>query len=192
MKRKMVRTVGMLGLSVVLATGVAGCSGSEQRGPDVADSQKLNVPADAGEGSSGRAEDGGVTGDSYDVKDAEEENNTESALFEGANLNGRVIEFSDAGFTITPVHTVVYEDGSTSSWESAPGYEKEEDNIYITYEEDAVFEIVYFSMSQQIETGREDGNKSDVKKETTVYIFGSCQDEKSWTADKVLIQRWVD
>lgn len=197
MRKKLKRAAVIFELGVVLIGSMAGCSGKGNIESDVSNVQGVDRPT--GTGISSDAQDSGAAGDSGDAAGSNDtgtvdggEKNTESILFDGADLNGRVVEFSDTGFAITPVHTTVYEDGTTSSWEAAPGYEKEEDNINITYAENAVFEIVYFSMSQQIETLREDGDKSDVKKETMVYIFGSCQDEKNWTADKVLIQRWVD
>ena len=101
-----------------------------------------------------------------------------------------MLEFSDTGFTITPIYREVFEDGPSNSWEAVPGKEKEEDNIYVTYTEDTVFEDVYFSMSLQEVSSREDADKSGIKKQTEVYVFGSSEDRKNWTADKVLIQKW--
>lgn len=68
--------------------------------------------------------------------------------------------------------------------------EKEENNLYVTYTEDTVFEVVYFNRSLQDVSSREDADKSSIKKQTVVYVFGSSEDEKNWTADKVIIQRW--
>jgi len=45
-------------------------------------------------------------------------------------------------------------------------------------------------MDSQSEISREDTDKSSIKKETDVNIFGTCQDEKNWIADKVVIIRW--
>ena len=45
-------------------------------------------------------------------------------------------------------------------------------------------------MSSQAETSREDTDKSSIKKDTDVNIFGTCQDEKHWIVDKVVITRW--
>lgn len=222
MRRKMLRTVGILSLGVTLCLGMAGCVGKGDGEPGLQDIQSITIHDDE-IGSNSKMEDGSEansepslpdrqsdelkngdeTGNSNEIKDSGEaesnneagssangEGNTESVYFEGADLNGRVLEFSDTGFTITPVHTVVYEDGTRNSWEAAPGKEKEEDNIYVTYTEDTVFEVVYFSMSLQEVSSRGDADKSDIKKQTMVYVFGSSQDGKNWTADKVLIQRW--
>ena len=146
---------------------------------------------DSPDSQSGELNNGDEAGDSNRIKDSGEvEGNTESVYFEGADLNGRVLEFSDTGFTITPIYREVFEDGTSSSWEAAPGKEKEEDNIYVTYAEDTVFEIVYFNRSLQEVSSKEDADKSSIKKQTAVYVFGSSEDGKNWTADKVVITRW--
>ena len=53
-----------------------------------------------------------------------------------------------------------------------------------------VFQITNFSRSSQAETSREDTDKSSIEIDTRVNIFGPCQDEKHWIADKVVIERW--
>ncbi len=173
MRRKMLRTAGILILSFGLSMGVVGCA------PDSPESQSVELNNGDGAGDSNEIKDSGTV-----------ESNTESVYFEGADLNGRVLEFSDTGFKMTPIYTEVFEDGTRNSWEAAPGYESEEDNIYVTYTEDTVFEVVYFNMSLQDVSSREDADKSSVKKQTVVYVFGSSEDGKNWIADKVLIQRW--
>ena len=108
-------------------------------------------------------------------------------FLEGAQLQGTVVEFSETGFTLSPASTEA--DGKVLA-EAAPGSESDEDNIQITYTDDTVFQIVYFSTSSQSEVSREDTDKESVKKRTSVAIFGSCQDTHHWTADKILIIRW--
>ena len=158
---------------------------------DSLDSQGAESDNGDGAGESGKIEYSGEAEGNNEVGNSTGvEGGTESVYFEGADLNGRVLEFSDTGFTITPVHTVVYEDGTSNSWEAAPGKEKEEDNIHVTYTEDTVFEVVYFDRSLQEVSSREDADKSSVKKQTLVYVFGDGEDGKNWTADKVLVQRW--
>ena len=36
----------------------------------------------------------------------------------------------------------------------------------------------------------DDTDKESVKKQSSVCVFGSCQDTYQWTADKILILRW--
>lgn len=201
MRRKMLRTAGILTLSVVLSMGMAGCAGKGDGEPGTLDIQSVTINDSDGVGSdsepdspdsqSAAIDNGDGAGDSSEIKDGgEAEGNTESVYFEGADLNGRVLEFSDTGFTMTPIYREVFADGTSNSWEAAPGKEKEEDKIYVTYTEDTVFEVVYFNMGLQDVSSRENADKSSIKKQTVVYVFGSSEDGKNWTADKVIIQKW--
>lgn len=186
-------------MGFVLSMGMAGCAGKGDGEPATLDIQSVTLPDSGGAGSNSEPD----SPDSNEIKDSGEvennnetgnsasaESNTESVYFEGADLNGRVLEFSDTGFTITPVYTEVFADGTRGSWEAAPGKENAENNIYVTYTEDTVFEVVYFSVNLQDVSSREDADKSSIKKQTLVYVFGSSEDEKNWTADKVIIQKW--
>lgn len=208
MRRKMLRTVGFLTLSFVLSFGMVGCAGKGDSETGTLDIQSVTLHESDGIGSNSEMKDGSEENSEPDNQSAELNNgdgaennneikdsgevksNTESVYFEGADLNGRVLEFSDTGFTITPIYREVFADGTSNSWEAAPGKENEEDNINVTYTEDTVFEIVYFNMSLQDVSSREEADKSSIKKQTIVYVFGSSEDGKNWTADKVLIQRW--
>lgn len=201
MRRKMLETVGILSLGVTLCLGMAGCAGKGSSEPHTLDIQSTtlqdsdemgsNSEQDSLDRSSAELSNSEGEGESSKVKDSgETDDNTESVYFEGADLNGRVLEFSDTGFTITPIYREVFADGTSNSWEAAPGKEKEEDNIYVTYTKDTVFEAVYFNMGMQDVSSREDADKSSIKKQTVVYVFGSSEDGKNWAADKVIIQRW--
>lgn len=201
MRRKMLRTAGILILSLGLSMGMVGCAEKGDGEPSTLDIQGVtlhdsdetgdNSGQDSPDSPSAELSNSEGEGESREVKDSgETDGNTDSVYFEGADLNGRVLEFSDTGFKMTPIYTEVFADGSRNSWEAAPGKEKEEDNIYVTYTEDTVFEVVYFNMSRQEVSSREDADKSSIKKQTVVYVFGSSEEGKNWTADKVLIQRW--
>ena len=201
MRRKMLRTAEILILSFVLSMGLVGCAGKGDGEPGTLDKQSVTLndsdvigsdsEPDSTDNQSAELNNGNAAGESNKIKDSGEvKGNTESVYFEGADLNGRVLEFSDTGFTITPIYREVFEDGTSNSWEAAPGKEKEEDNIYVTYTEETVFEIVYFNRSLQEVSSREDADKSSIKKQSEVYVFGSSENEKNWTADKVLIQKW--
>ena len=74
--------------------------------------------------------------------------------------------------------------------QAAPGSESDEDSIQVIYTDDTVFQIVNLSRSLQTEVSREDTDKESVKKQSSVCVFGSCQDTYLWTADKILILRW--
>lgn len=205
MRKKMLKAAGVFCLCMVLCISIVGCSGKENN-----QSNTPNVHTIKESGSNEGVETGGSKGNSEEsisngAESSHEEagnNSTESSgemlddskeegvFYDGANLSGRVVDFSDTGCTITPRTMIIYEDGSMGGGIAAPGYESEETNIHITYAEDVVFQIVYLSMGTQAEISREDTDKNSIKKETDVNIFGTCQDEKHWTADKVVITRW--
>lgn len=111
-------------------------------------------------------------------------------FFDGANLHGSVVEFSDEGFSLSPATTEKEEGGGEVMAQAAPGSESDETNIQITYTDNTVFQIVNLSMGSQSEVSREDTGKESVKKQSSVCVFGSCQDTYHWTADKILILRW--
>lgn len=199
MKRKMLKAAGVLCLFTVLCMGMTGCAGKENEQPDLSDVHMTNESdysediVTNGENSSNEAEGSqddmaGNAAESSSV--ITEDSKEEGVFYDGANLSGRVVDFMDTGFTITPRTLIVYEDGSSEGGIAAPGYESEETNIHITYAEDVVFQVIYFSMGSQTEISREDADKNSIKKETDVNIFGTCQDEKHWIADKVVITRW--
>lgn len=199
MKRKMLKAAGVLCLFTVLCMGMTGCAGKENEQPDLSDVHMTNESGYSedivtnGENSSNEAEGSqddmaGNAAESSSV--ITEDSKEEGVFYDGANLSGRVVDFTDTGFTITPRTLIVYEDGSSEGGIAAPGYESEETNIHITYAEDVVFQVIYFSMGSQTEISREDADKNSIKKETDVNIFGTCQDEKHWIADKVVITRW--
>lgn len=111
----------------------------------------------------------------------------DGAFLYGANLQGSVVEFSETGFSLSPATT----EGNVMA-EAAPGSESDENNIQITYTDNTVFEIVNLSRSLQSEVSREDADKESVKKQSSVCVFGSCQDSHHWTADKILILKWQE
>lgn len=108
-------------------------------------------------------------------------------FFEGAQLQGTVVEFSETGFTLSPASTEA--DGKVLA-EVAPGSESDENNVQITYTDNTVFQIINYSKDSLSELSREDTDKESVKKQSSVAVFGSCQDTYHWTADKILIIRF--
>ncbi len=196
MKKKMLKAAGVFCLSIILCTGMAGCSGKENDQPNTPDIQTTKesgsnegLEENSSDEAEGNQEDAGnnSTENSSGMPD---DSKVGGIFYDGADLSGRVVDFSDTGCTITPRKMIINEDGSMEGGIAAPGYESEETNIHITYAEDVVFQVIYFSMGAQAEISREDSDKSNIKKETDVNIFGTCQDEKHWTADKVVITRW--
>lgn len=205
MRKKMLKAAGVLCLSAVLCISMAGCSGKGNEQSSQPDMNMSNKDGNIGDMETGGVNDSRrAAGDHRATADSSAENNNgaegssgmsddskeEGVFYDGANLSGRVVEFSDTGCTITPRTMIINEDGSMEGGIAAPGYESEETDIHITYTEDVVFQIINFGMGSQTEISREDADKNSIKKETDVNIFGTCQDEKNWTADKVVITRW--
>lgn len=198
MKRKMLKAAGVFCLSTVLCMCMTGCGeqGNSQSDPPevhmtTENSYSGDIATDGennGNEAEGSQEDAGS--DVAENSSTTANNSEEGVFYDGANLSGRVVDFTDTGFTITPRTLVINEDGSMEGGIAAPGYESEETNIHITYAEDVVFQVIYFGMGSQTEISREDADKNSIKKETDVNIFGTCQDEKHWIADKVVITRW--
>lgn len=112
------------------------------------------------------------------------------SFFDGANLEGDVVEFSETGFSLSPATTETVEGGGKIMEIAVPGLESDENMIQIAYTDDTVFQIVNLSASAQSEVSREDADKESVKKQSSVCVFGSCQDSRHWTADKILILKW--
>jgi hypothetical protein len=111
-------------------------------------------------------------------------------FYDGANLQGDVVEFSETGISLSPATTETDADGGQVLAQAAPGSESDENNVQITYTDDTVFQIVTISTSSGSELSREDTDKESVKKQSSVAVFGSCQDTYHWTADKILILRF--
>lgn len=180
MKKKLKKTISMIcagGLAVIC---LAGC------GKGTADSPKIptqeiqqNNVVDGAQANNNAADDGASN------------SMGNGGMFDGANLEGSVVEFSDEGFSLSPA-TTKEEGGGMLSAEAAPGSENDENNIQITYTDNTVFQIVNLSRSSQSEVSREDADKESVKKQSSVCVFGSCQDSHHWTADKILILKWQE
>ena len=120
---------------------------------------------------------------------SEDSDKSDSNFFREADLQGSVVEFSDSGFEMSIAVTTKEGDGEVMV-EAAPGAEKEEDLVTITYASDVTFEILTMDMASLTEISREGTDKESIKKKTSVLIFGSSQDTYHWTADKVMIVRW--
>ena len=166
MWKKAVRIVCAGGLSVLCLAG-CGKDAAGSLGMPMQDIQQNNVANDAESGSAGNGE-----------------------FYDGADLEGSVVEFSDEGFFLSPATTETEAGGGQVMTQAAPGAESDDKNVQISYDDHTVFQIVNLSISSQKEISREDTDKESVKKQSQVCVFGSCQDAAHWTADKILVLRW--
>lgn len=177
MKKKSKKTISMIcagGLAVICLAGCGKATADspitpiqEEQQDNLVDGMDNNAAGDGASGSKGNG-----------------------TFFDGANLQGSVVEFSDKGFSLSPATTEKEEGGGEVMEQAAPGAESDENNVRITYTDNTVFRIVNLSISAQSEISREDTDKESIKKQSDVCVFGSCQDTHHWTADKILILRW--
>ena len=210
MKKMWKKTIGIfcaVGLSVMC---LAGCGKDTAGSPEistqeiqqnnVADGAQENNNAadDKAQADNNTADDGGQENRENDAPleqgadnnvadDGASGSRGDGEFLEGAQLQGTVVEFSETGFTLSPASTEA--DGKVLA-EVAPGSESDENNVQITYTDNTVFQIINYSKDSLSELSREDTDKESVKKQSSVAVFGSCQDTYHWTADKILIIRY--
>lgn len=202
MKKKMYKKfVGLAGMTMVTLMCLTGCS---QETPE---STKLDTypivndsTSNAGDKQQEQIQQEQITqgeqgkSDFYagaDLQGSSQEKpeQEDSDYFAEADLQGSVVEFSDSGFELSAAE-VIKEDEGEVMVQAAPGAENEEDLITITYSSDVTFEIITMDSASLTEISREDTDKQSIKKQTSVLVFGNCQDTYHWTADKVIIMRW--
>lgn len=187
MKKNWKKMTGVLCVGGLLAVCLAGC------GKDEADSIGLPVQEIQQDNMADKPQEDQVPADQENHEPLEEDNKKTAdsgSFFDGASLQGSVVEFSDEGFSLSPATTEKEDGGGEVMAQAAPGSESDENNIQITYTDETEFQIVNLSISSQSEVSREGTDKESVKKQSDVCVFGSCQDTYHWTADKILILRW--
>lgn len=192
MKTMWKKAIGIIcagGLSVLYLTGCSGDVADNSQMPVEEINQNSNVVDEplANKENNEPLENGG-NGDGTDDRATDNILGT-GAFFDGANLQGSVVEFSDEGFSLSPATTEAEEGGQVMA-QAAPGAESDENNVQITYTDNTVFQIINYSKDSLSELSREDTDKESVKKQSSVAVFGSCQDTYHWTADKILIIRY--
>ena len=89
---------------------------------------------------------------------SEDSDKSDSNFFREADLQGSVVEFSDSGFEMSIAVTTKEGDGEVMV-EAAPGAEKEEDLVTVTYASDVTFEIITMDMASLTEISREGTDK---------------------------------
>lgn len=105
-------------------------------------------------------------------------------LLETASLRGSVADFQDGSFQVVPDQ----DDGQMAK-SAAEGMESDMESTTVSYGEDCTFQIANINSSTgavELETA----TASDVKKSTSVYVYGETQDDGEIHATKVLITRF--
>lgn len=104
-------------------------------------------------------------------------------LFAGCTLTGTVTEFSDDGCKITPT----IQEGDLA-YEAAPGYEDEAELINIIYDEKCSFRMAYVNRLNGAVT-YDTASPEDVKKQTSLIIYGTYDSNNILVADHLYIYR---
>lgn len=184
------KVLGLAGFSMAVMLGCTACADGQTGKADGDVNQSVNM-----ENVNQSVNVGKETGDTQENQEinqyvnSEDSDKSDSNFFREADLQGSVVEFSDSGFEMSIAVTTKEGDGEVMV-EAAPGAEKEEDLVTVTYASDVTFEIITMDMASLTEISREGTDKESIKKQTSVLIFGSSQDTYHWTADKVMIVRW--
>lgn len=184
------KVLGLAGLGMAVMLGCTACADWQTGKMDGDVNQSVNM-----ENVNQSVNVEKETGDTQENQEINQYVNSEDSdksdlnFFQEADLQGSVVEFSDSGFEMSIAVTTKEGNGEVMV-EAAPGAEKEEDLVTITYASDVTFEILTMDMASLTEISREGTDKESIKKQTSVLIFGSSQDTYHWTADKVMIVRW--
>lgn len=184
------KVLGLAGFSMAIMLGFTACADGQTGKTDGDVNQSVNM--ENVNQSVNVEKETGDTQENQEINqyvNSEDSDKSDSNFFREADLQGSVVEFSDSGFEMSVVLTTKEGDGEVMG-EAAPGAEKEEDLVTITYASDVTFEILTMDMASLTEISREGTDKESIKKQTSVLIFGICQDTYHWTADKVMIVRW--
>ena len=110
------------------------------------------------------------------------------SLLDSAVLIGSVTDFQEGSFQVMADRT---EDNGQTAVGAAPGMESESgmESTTVSYGEDCVFQIANIDINTQA-VNLEDASSSDVKKSTSVAVYGETQENGEIHAAKVLITRF--
>lgn len=109
------------------------------------------------------------------------------SLYASAAMTGSVVDFSGDGCTVSPAVT---EDDGKTGVDASPGYESENTNVVVTYQEDCVVQIANIHTSTGI-AELEQASVADIKKWASIIIYGSFQDTHHILASKIMICHYL-
>ena len=107
-------------------------------------------------------------------------------ILDSANLIGSVLEFTDNGCLVNQAKDI---EGGAGIKIEAPGMEKKENAVSVTYNPDCEFVIATVNAQSGV-TNVTTGSISDVKKQSEVYLYGEFADTNHFNATKVVIAHW--
>lgn len=160
---------------------------------DITDPDKKDVSDENDSKDTSNGDNAKNTADGNNAKNTLEENesNTDESMDGGemiaaSDLQGSVTEFSDNGCTITPVTSS--NDGKSAE-EAADGYEDEAEKINIKYGDNCIFQRAVISIATGKATVSE-AAKADIKKKTSLLLYGNFDDTNNFTATKAVIVQY--
>ena len=106
-------------------------------------------------------------------------------MIAASDLQGSVTGFSDNGCTITPVTSS--NDGEAAI--AADGCEDEAEKINIKYGDNCIFQRAVMSIATGKATVSE-AAKADIKKKTSLLLYGNFDDTENFTATKAVIVQY--
>ena len=107
-----------------------------------------------------------------------------TAMLNNANITATVIEFSESGCKV-----IQGENTEDEAKQAAAGNDGSEGNqITVVYGDNVKFQLATASAGDSDAT-LEDSDKSELKKQSNIYLFGTYQEDGTFLADKVIIYR---
>ena len=99
-------------------------------------------------------------------------------------MRGSVLEFTDNGCLVNQAKDI---EGGAGIKIEAPGMEKKENAVSVTYNPDCEFVIATVNAQSGV-TNVTTGSISDVKKQSEVYLYGEFADTNHFNATKVVME----
>lgn len=186
---------------LLLPAGVMGCGTpdetvQQETGAQVENDSNTGMPGDAetSDLSTGQSEgtDDASAKQSQGTDDAQAEKYSATTgdadvenLFNTADIDGKLVEISDAELKVAPVQVidentiVMVQDGESA-----------EDIVYVAVSDSTVFQIMRIDIASLSLIEIKDTDKSGMTEESSVLVYGSKQDETHWSADQVILVKW--
>ena len=193
MKNKKLMQMLIVGVSIF---ALAGCGTSNDMGtnreretkdvyienditnPDKKDAPNENDSKDTSNGNNSKETPDEDNSNAVGSMDADE-------MIAASDLQGSVTGFSDNGCTITPVTSS--NDGEAAI--AADGCEDEAEKINIKYGDNCIFQRAVMSIGTGKATVSE-AAKADIKKKTSLLLYGNFDDTENFTATKAVIVQY--
>lgn len=107
-------------------------------------------------------------------------------LLDSADMAGTVLDFSGTGCSVSQMTET---DGGAGMMIAAEGSENKDTAVSVTYSPDCEFVIAALNIQAGTIANVTNGSIADVKKNSTVYIYGEFTDTLNFNAEKVVITR---